>query len=179
MPLRASAHAPSGRSATASTALVLRSTLRALLVTCCRRGPLLRACAFQIFRRSFFYFVIFRIFFFLQAKSFFHLLQFFPLKSLGFVFSGSTFVHVGITHRFHQLGSHGNHLFAGLPQNFFFQLFKLAYISVFFKAWDLAFIFFNLFFFHHTTGLLDVVLAGTGCRRHCLLILVRRFKRRI
>ena len=140
---------------------------------------MLRAGSFQIFRRRFLYFAVLLTFFFLHAKSFFHLLQFFRFQSLSFVFSGSAFVHVRVTHRFHQFAAHGDHLFSGLAEDFFFQLFKLAYVSIFFKARDLAFLFFNLFFFHYAARLLRLILIGTGCRRPCLLLLRRWFKRGI
>ena len=115
---------------------------------------MLRAGSFQIFRRRFLFFAVLLSFFFLHAKSFFHLFQFVRIKPLGFVFSGGLFVHVRVTHRFHQFVAHGDHLFAGLAQNFFFQFLKLAHVSIFFKARDIAFLFFDLFFFHHATRLL-------------------------
>src|SRR5580765_8097638 len=179
MALRASAHASSGRASTTATTTVRRSAVCTLLITCCRRCAMLRAGSFQIFRRRFLYFAVLLTFFFLHAKSFFHLLQFFRFQSLGFVFSGSAFVHVRVTHRFHQLAAHGDQLFSGLAQDFFFQLFKLAYVSIFFKARDIAFLFFNLFFFHNAARLLSVALGGISCRRPRLLVLGRRFKRRI
>src|SRR5580765_4611588 len=178
MPLWASAHAPSGGAAPASTTTVLGSALRALLIACSCWRALFGAGAFHIFRFSGAFFTTFRIFF-LQTKGFFHLLHFFRIKSLGFIFSSSTLVHVSITHGLHQFATHGNHLLAGLAQHFLFQFFKFSDVSIFFKARDLAFLFFNLFFFHHTTGLLGIVLAGAGCRRPRLLILFSRFKRRI
>ena len=125
MTLRASAHATSGRAATASATTVLRPAFRALLVACGCRRTLFRAGPFQIFRRGFLYLAVFSLFF-RQTKSLLYFLQLFRLQSLGFILSGSAFVHMRITHRFHQLAAHGDQLVAGLAQYLFFQLFKFG-----------------------------------------------------
>src|SRR6476661_147787 len=100
---RPSAHrTPSA--ATAPTATVLRSAIGALLVARRRWSAMFCAGPFHFLG--------------VLAAFFFHFFQFVRIETFGFVFSCSLFVHVRITHRFHQFITHGNQLLAGLAQNF-------------------------------------------------------------
>src|SRR5215831_4305483 len=181
---RPAAHGTTPAAAPAATTVV-RPALGTLLVTCSSRCALFRAAVFQVLLRRFFDFYIATLgLVFLPAKSLFHFFHLFRIKPFGFVFPGGPFVHVRVPHGFHQLRAHGYHLFAGLAQNFLFQFLELAHVSIFFKAGNVAFLFFDLFFLDHATGLLALVFRGTvfrrtACPRPRFLLAFRSFKRRI
>src|SRR5436305_8259731 len=112
---------PSLPSATPTPPTVLWSAVRALLVSRCCRSTIFRAGAFHFFSVIAVFFITGFGIFFALAKRVFYLCQFVRIEPLGFVFPGGLLVHMRVTHGFHQFLAHGNHLFAGLAQNFFFQ----------------------------------------------------------
>src|SRR6266853_3027436 len=159
---RASAHRAPSRRAAASATTVLRSALGALLVSRRRRSALLCARAFQLLGFFLAFFAPLRPFV-RQPQCFFDLFQFFGSQPFGFILAGGPFVDVSVSHRFHQLIAHGDQLVAGLAQHFFFHLFELGHVHIFFKAWNFALFFFDLFFFNHPASLRAAILRSVTC----------------
>src|SRR6476619_7455300 len=175
---RPSAHRPPS-AATAPTATVLRPAIGALLVARRRWSAMFCAGPFHFLGVLAAFF--FLAFLFYMAKSFFHFFQFVRIETFGFVFSCRLFIHVRITHRFHQFITHGNQLLAGLAQNLLFQLFELSHVQIFFKAGKITFLFFYFFFLNHAARLRSAILlrnflSVAASRSPCLLLLCRGFQ---
>src|ERR1051326_2073808 len=157
---RPSTHGPASLPPATSTAPVLRSAVRSLVVAR-RCGSMFSAGVIPFFSMLAIFFVTdFGFFLFAEAKSFFYFFQFIGIETLGFIFSGSLIVHVRIPHSFHEFASHRDHLLAGLAQNFLLQFLELAHIRIFFKAGKIAFLFFDFFFLNHAACLLSTILLS-------------------
>src|ERR1700739_732396 len=152
-------HGPASLPPATSTAAVRRSAVRSRMVARRYWDPMFNAAVLRSFSVLAIFFVTgFGFFLFAEAESFFHFFQLFRVETLGFIFPGSLIIHVCIAHGFHQLTSHGDHLLAGLAQNFFLQFLELAHVWIFFKAGKIAFIFLDFFFLNHAARLLWMIL---------------------